>query len=409
MTVAVAQLGARMHYGVPRLLFAEDQLEYLYTDICSVKGWPRVLDFVPSVILPGGLRRLRGRIPVGIPPEKIIAFTRFGYEYALKRNKAATTSESMSVHLWAGERFNELITEYGFGAASAVYGFNSASEGLLQVAGSSGLVGIVEQTIAPILSEVAILNEDAAAFSRWGAVLEHENVDLFAAREQREWELADRIVVASDFVKREIAARGGPADKCCVIPYGVDRDYFVQTRKVPRTTNEHPSLRVLFVGTVSLRKGFHYLLEAMGKLDQVAITCRIVGGIQVDKNILGSLTPANVEFIGTVPRNAILKEYASADVFCLPSLCEGSATVIYEALAAGLPVVTTPNSGSIVRDGVEGFVVPIRDSEALADRLECLARDRQLLQSMSQAAYTRSDYGSLEAYGKRLLQALDFG
>ncbi|MCK4375945.1 MAG: glycosyltransferase family 4 protein, partial [Candidatus Brocadiae bacterium] len=121
---------------------------------------------------------------------------------------------------------------------------------------------------------------------------------------------------------------------------------------------------------------------------------------------LMSACPANVEVVGPVPRDEVMMHYRWADVFCLPSICEGSATVTYEALAAGLPVVTTSNTGSIVRDGVEGFIVPIRDSDAIADALARLLKDRQLLRDMSQAALDRSAYGSLDAYGERLVSAL---
>lgn len=409
MTVIVAQLGARMHYGVPRVLHAEGQLERLYTDICSAKGWPRFLRFVPSNILPGGLRRLQERMPIGIPAKKIMAFTQFGYEYALKRSQVSSITESIPIHLWASDRFSELIAACGFGAASMVYGFNSASEGMLRLAKASGLIGVLEQTSAPCLSEQRILSEDASAFPGWGECLSsNENIGAFAAREKREWELADRILVASDFVKKEIEAIGGPVDKCCVVPYGVDRDRFSMVRNTYCSVNRNNPLRVLFVGGVRFQKGVHYLLAAMGKLKSVPIQCRIVGGLSVKRQVLDALVPQNVEIVGPVARGAIQREYAWADVFCLPSLCEGSATVIYEALAAGLPVVSTPNSGSIVRDGIEGFIVPIRDSDAIADCLERLSSNRNLLSSMSEAACARSAYGSLDAYAKRLLDALEW-
>ncbi|MDQ7028789.1 MAG: glycosyltransferase family 4 protein, partial [Ardenticatenia bacterium] len=91
-----------------------------------------------------------------------------------------------------------------------------------------------------------------------------------------------------------------------------------------------------------------------------------------------------------------------ADVFVFPSLQEGSALVTYEALACGLPVVTTPNAGSVVRDGIEGFLVPIRDVEALAARLEHLRADEGLHLEMGQAARRRAKAFTWEHYGDRL-------
>jgi glycosyltransferase involved in cell wall biosynthesis len=100
------------------------------------------------------------------------------------------------------------------------------------------------------------------------------------------------------------------------------------------------------------------------------------------------------------------EHYAWADVFLLPSICEGSATVCYEALAAGLPVITTENAGSVVRDHTEGFIVPIRDASAIVERLETLHRDRALVESMSRAALERSRDFTVKKYGERLLAAL---
>jgi glycosyltransferase involved in cell wall biosynthesis len=100
------------------------------------------------------------------------------------------------------------------------------------------------------------------------------------------------------------------------------------------------------------------------------------------------------------------EHYAWADVFLLPSICEGSATVCYEALAAGVPVITTENAGSVVRDGVDGFIVPIRDAEAVVERLEMLYRDRELLESMSRGAFARAREFTVEKYGERLLEAI---
>jgi len=405
--VIVAQLGARMHYGVPRLLHEAGLLECLFTDICAAKSWPRLLKFVPTSILPVGLQRLQGRLPSNIPSEKIVAFTNFGLEYASRRRKACTLSEMTALHLWAGDRFNELIVANGFGDGKLVYGFNSASEGIFKAAETYGLQRIVEQTISPRSVEMRILNEESERFPEWRERATDENAGQYAARELREWVLADKILVASEFVKQQIGEVGGPIEKCRIVPYGVELQRFSVKQKKSSATKRRGSLNVLFIGGDGFRKGVHYLFGAMKRLKGESIHCKIVGGIKLEPSILSSLSSQNIELVGPVSRELIHREYASADVFCLPSLCEGSATVVYEALAAGLPVVTTPNSGSIVRDGVEGYIVPIRNSDAIAERLDRLANDRSLLASMSDAAITRSFYGSLDAYGERLMEALE--
>ena len=111
-----------------------------------------------------------------------------------------------------------------------------------------------------------------------------------------------------------------------------------------------------------------------------------------------------VEITGPVSRSAIRDHYAWADVFFLPSICEGSATAVYEALTAALPVICTANTGSVVRDGVDGFIVPIRAVEVIAERIERLAADNDLRRFQSENARQRAAEYSLETYGACLLQ-----
>ncbi len=107
-----------------------------------------------------------------------------------------------------------------------------------------------------------------------------------------------------------------------------------------------------------------------------------------------------------VPHSEVEAHYAWADVFLLPSLYEGSATVIYEALRAGLPVVVTPNAGSVARDGQDGFVVPVRDSDAVVAALERLAADPDLRLALGRSAAARGAQFGLDAYGARLREVL---
>jgi glycosyltransferase involved in cell wall biosynthesis len=116
---------------------------------------------------------------------------------------------------------------------------------------------------------------------------------------------------------------------------------------------------------------------------------------------------AGPAYVGQVPRSRIADEFREADVFVLPTLCDSFALVHLEAMACGVPVITTPNCGSVVRDGVDGFIVPIRDPEAIADKVELLLADRALRQRMSQSARARAGEFTWARYGERLLGALN--
>jgi glycosyltransferase involved in cell wall biosynthesis len=132
---------------------------------------------------------------------------------------------------------------------------------------------------------------------------------------------------------------------------------------------------------------------------------RIVGPVNVLPAALRELR-SRVEIVGAVPRSEIGNHYRWADVFLLPSVCEGSATACYEALAAGLPAIVTPNTGSVVRDGVDGFIVAPHDPRTVSARLRLLASDARLLRDMSQQARERAKDFTLQAYGRRLAATL---
>ncbi len=401
MSFLVAQLGARMHYAIPRMLQAQGRLERLYTDICAAKGWPRCLRLIPETLRPAEVKRLLGRAPPGVPPDRICAFTDFGWEYARRRRRADSPAKAAAVYLWAGKTFCERVISRGFGGASSVYTFNSAGLELLRHARRQGLRTVHEQTIAPMQIERELLRAEQAAFPRWQTPLPPDELTSeWIAREEEEWREADLILCGSQFVREGIAACGGPVNRCVPVPHGVD-----STFEAPTSRAHEGPLRVLTVGEVGLRKGSPYVLAA-AKLLPGRACFRMVGPISVQSLALEQLRQ-HVEVLGPVPRSTVREHYAWADVFLLPSLCEGSATVTYEALACGVPVIATPNTGSIVREGVDGFIVPIRDPEAIAAKLELFISQPDLLETMSRNCHEGAREGSLAGYARRLNQALE--
>jgi glycosyltransferase involved in cell wall biosynthesis len=259
---------------------------------------------------------------------------------------------------------------------------------------------MLEQTSAPAQVEDSLRAAEIEAHPEWEVhAIGGQSRQEFTMREQAEWESAELIFCGSDFVRRGIEECGGPVERCVVVPYGVGTD--VAAPQAPRLNGR---LRILICGRVSLMKGAFYALEAAAALRGIA-EFRWVGQVC----LLPSSTARLGEHIGlrgVIPRTAMPDQYAWADVFLLPTLCEGSATVCYEALAAGLPVITTPNAGSVVRDGLDGFIVPIRDPEAIAGKLQLLAHNRELLRWMSKNARRRAREFTVEKYGERLVMTL---
>ena len=160
-------------------------------------------------------------------------------------------------------------------------------------------------------------------------------------------------------------------------------------------------LRVLFAGEVGLRKGAPYLLEALRQLGAGEVEARFAGPIALSPEKLASYGDV-ASFPGPVPRVQMPALYRWADVLALPSVCEGSATVVYEALAAGVYVITTPNAGSVLSGASEfGEIVPTRDVEAI---VAALHRRRDLGPAAGRFGRRPPPVG-LEEYRDRLLHA----
>jgi glycosyltransferase involved in cell wall biosynthesis len=395
--VVVAQIGARMHYAVPAILARFGMLEQLYTDLYA-PTLPKPIDELAARFGPASIRRWLGRIPSGVPSAKIVSFPALGFEY-YRRQHSGIEGAITAANLWVGPQLCRRIIRRGLGDAKAVYTYKHDGLELLNHAREHGRFAITEQTSSPEGVFQEILLEEQADFHPW---MKSRVNDLYQSalegRERMEWKAAHLILCGSEFVRQGIRAMGGPAEKCRVLPYGV------HLARVQPREHHHRPMRVLTVAAVRIMKGPHYLLEAARALQGKA-EFRMAGQIDVTP-YAQRLLREHVTLLGAVPRSEIHQQFAWADVFLLPTLCEGSATVCYEALSHGLPVITTPNAGSVVRDGVDGFIVPIRDSVAIVDRIKRFLDDNDLWTTMSANALARSAEYNLEKYGERLLAAL---
>jgi glycosyltransferase involved in cell wall biosynthesis len=174
-----------------------------------------------------------------------------------------------------------------------------------------------------------------------------------------------------------------------------------------RRTGQDSKLRVLFVGALTQGKGLAYLLHAVEKVSSLVEVTLI--GSRVGRCAELEAALARYRYIPTLPHSEVLLEMEKHDVFVFPSLTEGYGLVILEALSRGLPVITTRNTGGpeVIRDGCEGFFVPIRSADAIAEKLESLARDRELLAAMSVAALRRSQECTWQNYRDLLASTME--
>lgn len=402
----VAQIGARRHYAVPRAFSGAGMLACLYTELHAGHPLARLMSTtLPAAFRPKSVQSVLARSIDGVQPNLIRTLPWFTLRRLLDRSKNEGPGDSYRRWVTANQSFNRSVVATAFPDASGVYVFNGAGLEILERARSLGLRTIVDQTDAPFEIEERLLDEERQRWPNWErGGIERSDWEPMAARERAEWDLADAIFCGSDYVSEGVAYAGGPAERCRVIPYGFGTAPALAPRD--RTAvQSNRELRVLFAGTVCLRKGIQYLGEAARLLNARNIRIRAVGTSALAESAIDSLKK-QIELVGSVPRTQMAEQYAWADVVVLPSISEGSANVCYEALAHGVPVITTPNSGSVVRDEREGYIVPIRDADSLADRISRLANDRQLLRAMSDAAVERALEFTWEKYATRLTAAV---
>jgi glycosyltransferase involved in cell wall biosynthesis len=243
---------------------------------------------------------------------------------------------------------------------------------------------------------------------RWGVPENSQDDPRDLAREEAIYEAADAVTVPSSYSRQSYLDRGVPSGKIRVLPYGVLLDRFQKVADPPTDRFE-----VLYVGRVSLPKGFPYLLQAFDRLPIRNKHLTVIGGVQPEMDrVLERLPRENVTFLGTMPQTQLKDHMSRSHVMVMPSLDEGMALVQGQAMACGCPVIATTNTGAedLFTDGVEGFIVPIRDPDALAARMQQLAEDPSLQQQMSEASLARvRTLGGWQQYGdawEKLLQEL---
>jgi starch synthase len=284
----------------------------------------------------------------------------------------------------------------------AMYAYDGGALATFRAARRLGIRTIYELPTAYTVFKREFFHEEAELQPAYAGTFQKALDDeAWLRRKEEELALADVVVVPSDYVRSTLPA--SEAGKAEMLPYGAPPA--VEGRAFARRGTAG-KLRVLYVGALSQGKGISYLLDAMKRVG-AAVEFTIIGAR------VGPCRPLD-EALGRyrwmhhLSHRAVLEAMGQHDVLAFPTLSEGLALVILEAMSRGMAVVTTPNSGAagIIRDGKEGFVIPIRSSEALAERIALLAADRALLAAMQEAALARAKEYSWERYRERLAETV---
>jgi glycosyltransferase involved in cell wall biosynthesis len=263
----------------------------------------------------------------------------------------------------------------------------------------SGGRAVLSYPIAHNRYQARVYAEEAERAPSFAAALPRQDLlpPEYSERLELECEMADQIIVGSAFVRQSFVELGYDPARIAVTPYGVDTERFAP-RAEPRRDGV---FRALFVGQIGQRKGLSYLLDGYRKFRRPDSELHLVGTFGSGHEVYASYADL-YRHTAHVPQKDLPALYHDADVFVFPSLIEGMPLVVLEAMACGIPVITTTHGpADVVRDEIDGFFVPIRDPEAIATRLEQLYRDPELREQMGKNAREQASRHTWDTYARR--------
>ena len=223
-----------------------------------------------------------------------------------------------------------------------------------------------------------------------------------ADRKIEEFATADILLMITELERRSFVEAGLPEDRLVVVPYGIDTTLWVPPKKQKPVQPNIP-LRVLFVGTIGFRKGIPYLMRALEKCGSLTSLTLVGPNSKETDQFLHAVRPA-ANYVGTKTKAALREIYWESDVLVLPSLVDTYGLVAMEAMACGLPAIVTENCGVPVPD--PAWRVPVMDSDAIAQRLEYYAKDRDALNRDGQVAQQFARQFTPERYREQIKNLL---
>ncbi len=401
MNVSVCQLGARMQYQVARSLNRRGWLSYLYTDFTSDRfPWNLILK---TMAFSGweSAKRLYLRKAL-LDSKKIIQFPYFGWQYYRKQAVSYNFIQDLENYLWAEEEFaNNIIKHLENDPADILYVFNTAA--LTLMVNNSNRKIVLEQCSLPYGEYFKRIKKAEQEYPEWTKNIDlsdksNEVIKRYTDREKKELQSSDCIIVPSEHVKTILIEQGANAEKIRLVPYGYNFNSQTSVRVLDRP------MSVATIGMLDIRKGIQHFYNVAKNYRYAKFFAIGQIGNNISESMHNELTKY-VHCTGHLDRLKLEEKLKTIDVLLFLSLGEGSATVTYEALSMGIPVITTAEAGSIVEDKISGFIVKADDYNQIIQCLNALS-DAKFYSAMSYQALERSKFGSSKAYEERILNCL---
>jgi glycosyltransferase involved in cell wall biosynthesis len=273
------------------------------------------------------------------------------------------------------------------------HGFEGAVLHSMLKAKQQGAITILDQPIFHYETLRKILLEE---YHRWGVKPPEFLIkdDLNITRKKQEIDESDYIFVPTERIKNDFERIN---KKAIVTQYGFEPSRFFATPKIDSV------FRIIMVGILGYRKGVIYLLEAFKQLNLKNAELLLISPVDDDFKPVMAKYETWFKYLHTVPNSELPKYYSNASVFAFPSLVEGSAYVTYEAMACGLPVIASENAGTVVREGIDGFIIPIRDLEMLKEKILFLYKNESIRKEMGYNAGLHVRNFTWEKYRQNLV------
>jgi len=392
--VTVIQDGARRHYAVPVALQSVNMLDRVYTNWYASPG--SIDSWIAKGIRMGGGRmgdKLAQRYSPLLDASRVVSSPWNTLRAQWGRRRFSAEADFFR---WESEEFAKWVIRHGFGKADTLFGFVRNMHPMLAAAAQQkGLKTIGDQMIAPYKIEDREDELQRQRFPQFSSAATNVAED-FSEFESQTWASLDHITCGSDYVKQGLVQCGVEFSKISVIPYPMDAAKFPF---VHRPQNRTP-ITVGFVGSIGLRKGAPYFIEVARKLASEKMRFVMVGKIHLSERAASNVS--SVEFIGSVSRAEVLQWMSQFDIFFFPSTCEGSAGVVREAMATGLPVVCSPNSGIVQLEPDSCILREYDDIEGAASAIVGLAESQDLRTEMGRRARRNSELASIEYYAREI-------
>jgi len=395
MFVSVIHPGTQHAFRIAEELFCRQLLFGFWTSVGFANTDWR-LKFLER-LAPKLRRKLDNRVSKVIGSEAITSLMR---PVLIEQTRSRLSLTQKCYYKRRNDRFQGAVPNRVFERSDYILGMDTSSRLIAQRTRKAGKIFVLDQTIGHSLAQREELRNVRDRFPAWATAIPEKPL-MEIEQESQEHDLAHVVLAPSSFVARTLIENGVPAAKIKINPYGTDCTRFHPPEK-PRSTD---ILKFLFVGGLTARKGIPDILEAWRLADLKAAELWIAGGGDVPESERFN-SKSNVKWLGRKSRAETADLMQQANVFVLPSYFEGLALVQIEALASGLPVIGTYESGAsdLVDDGINGFIVPKGNPDFLANLMTRLNADRQLVSTLEWNILQGSKDYSWQAYTDRWIE-----